>query len=255
MSTVDLSIVIPAYHEAEVIGQSLERLSVFLAERPNYGSVEIIVVVPHSTDGTAEAAQSKASLFNSFRLIDAGPRVGKGRDVRIGMLAAKGKYRLFMDADLATPLRHLDDTKRLIEQDAKVIIAVRNLWRIHKTFSRKLVSKVANLVVQIVVLPGIRDSQCGFKAFEAGATEAIFRRQTMTSWSFDVEILAIAKSLKYKIHYFDAPDWKDPKAETGGLAGESALKIAIKQAVDPVKVRWNLIRGRYKQPTFLDKIS
>ncbi len=252
MSEIDLSIIIPAYKEAETVGHTLERLAAFLAERPNYGQVEVIVV----SDGdrtSGEAAEKQKHLFKNLQIIYPGRRLGKGGGVRRGMLVAKGKYRLFMDADLATPLRHLDDVQRLIDQNAPVIIAVRNLWRIHKTLSRKLVSKVANLVVQIVVLPGIRDSQCGFKAFSADATEAIFRRQYMTSWSFDVEILAIAKSLGYKIYYFNAPDWHDPKADTGGLSGESALKIAAKQAIDPLKVRWNLLRGTYKHPHYREE--
>lgn len=253
MSQIDLSIVIPAYKEAETVGHTLERLAAYLAERPNYGEVEVIIV----SDGdhtSGEAAEKHKHLFKHMKVIYPGRRLGKGGGVRRGMLTATGRYRLFMDADLATPLRHLDDVQREIERGAKVIIAVRNLWRIHKTISRKLVSKVANLVVQIIVLPGIRDSQCGFKAFEAEAAEAIFRRQRMTSWSFDVEILAIAKSLGYKISYFMAPDWKDPKADTGGLSGESAIKIAIKQAIDPLKVRWNLIRGRYKHPHYNEKV-
>ena len=246
---IDLSIVIPAYKEAETVGESLERLAAFLAERPNYGEVEVIVVSDgDSTSG--EAAETKKHLFKHLNVIYPGRRLGKGGGVRRGILAAKGRYRLFMDADLATPLRHLDDVKRLMDEGAPVIIAVRNLWRIHKTFSRKLVSKVANLVVQVVVLPGIRDSQCGFKAFSAEAAESIFRRQRMTSWSFDVEILAIAKSLGYKIYYFNAPDWHDPKADTGGLSGESALKIAVKQATDPLKVRWNLWRGADRHPHY-----
>lgn len=251
----DLSIIVPAFKEEDVIGQSLERLAAFLNERPNYGEVEVIVVAPHGGDDTVKVASRHAKSFKHFRVIDAGERVGKGRDVRIGMLSAKGKYRLFMDADLATPLRHLDEVKELIDQDAKVIIAVRNLWKIHKTFARKLVSKVANIIVQVVALPGIKDSQCGFKAFEAEAAEQIFRRQTMLSWSFDVEVLAIARKLKYKIRTIEAPDWKDPKGETQGLAGESALKVALKQALDPVKVRFNLMRGTYRHPTYTKRFE
>lgn len=247
--SINLSIIIPAYKEADMIGPSLERLSTFLAERPNFGNVEVIVL-SDGDESSGKAAEAHAHSFKHLRAIYPDGRLGKGGAVRRGMLEAKGKYRLFMDADLATPLRHLDDVQKLIEKDAKVIIAVRNLFKIHKSFSRKIVSKTANIIVQMVVLPGIKDSQCGFKAFEAEAAESIFRRQTMTSWSFDVEILAIARSLKYKIHTIEAPDWKDPKADAGGLAGESALKVALKQATDPLKVRLNLIRGRYKIPTY-----
>lgn len=250
--SIDLSIIIPAYKEADMIGPNLERLATFLAERPNFGSVEILVL-SDGDESSGKAAEKQAHLFKRLRAIYPEGRLGKGGAVRQGMLEAKGKYRLFMDADLATPLRHLDEVQALIEKDAKVIIAVRNLFKIHKSLSRKVVSKTANIIVQLLVLPGIKDSQCGFKAFEGEAAEAIFRRQTMTSWSFDVEILGIARKLKYKIHTIEAPDWKDPKADAGGLAGESALKVAIKQAIDPLKIRLNLIRGRYKHPTFHKK--
>lgn len=242
---MDLSIIIPAYKEADLIGATLERLAAFLAERPNYGEVEVIVL-SDGDETSGHAAEKHAKAFKNLRTIYPKSRMGKGGAVRRGMLEAHGKYRLFMDADLATPLRHLDDVQRLIEQDAKVIIAVRNLFKIHKTLSRKVVSKVANIIVQVFVLPGIKDSQCGFKAFEGEAAEQIFRRQTMVSWSFDVEILAIARKLKYKIRTIEVPDWKDPKGETQGLAGESALKVAIKQAMDPIKIRWNLLTGKYK---------
>lgn len=251
---IALSIVIPAYKEADIIGPSLERLAAFLDERPEYGEVEVIVL-SDGDETSGRAAEDRARLFKNLRAIYPKGRMGKGGAVRLGMLSAKGRYRLFMDADLATPLRHLDDIHRIIQSDAKVIIAVRDLFRIHKSLVRKLVTKTANIIVQLVVLPGIKDSQCGFKAFEAEAAEQIFRRQTMTSWSFDVEILAIARYLKYRIFTFEAPDWKDPKAESGdGLVGESALKIAATQAFDPLKVRLNLILGKYKKPSFTENV-
>src|SRR4051812_27326529 len=101
--------------EAAGISDDLEKLAAFLNTR-DYGVVEVLVVVPDSPDGTAKIAASKAGRFKHFRVINAGPRAGKGRDVRLGMFESKGRYRVFMDADLATPLNHLDDVHRAMQR-------------------------------------------------------------------------------------------------------------------------------------------
>ncbi len=251
-STVDLSIILPAYMEAADIAHTLERLARFLNTR-DYGTVEVIVVVADSPDGTARIAESRAKLFRHFRVIHAGPRAGKGRDVRLGIFEARGRYRVFMDADLATPLEHLDDVKHLMDTGAAVGIAVRNLIQIHKGFLRKFMSSFGNLVAQIVLLPGIKDTQCGFKVFEATAAEDIFSRQTMLGWSFDAEILKIARLRGYHIETFETPDWHDPKAEGMGLVGDSPLGAAIRTFRDLFVVRWNVIIGRYRHPNYIHK--
>lgn len=250
--TIDISIIVLAYMEAGIIADSLQQLASWLKSH-DYGTVEVLVVTAESTDGTGKIAQSQASLFEHFRLINAGPRVGKGRDCRLGMFEARGRYRLFMDADLATPLRHLDDVKAFMDRNGQVGIAVRNLFSIHKGLARKLMSKTANVAAQILVVPGIKDTQCGFKVFEAKAAEAIFSRITLLSWSFDLEVLGIARQLGYKIDYFEAPDWKDPKAAGQGLVGDSQLKIVIKGFMDPFKIRLNIWAGRYRKPSYVHK--
>jgi dolichyl-phosphate beta-glucosyltransferase len=251
-SVVDLSIILPAYMEAAGIAQTLERLARFLQTR-DYGVVEVLVVVADSPDGTAKIAESRAKLFKNFRVIHAGPRAGKGRDVRLGIFEARGRYRVFMDADLATPLGHLDDVKRLMDSGGTVGVAVRDLLKIHKGFLRKFMSSFGNIVAQVVLLPGIKDTQCGFKVFEAEAAEAIFSRQTMLGWSFDAEVLKIARTLGYKIITFEAPDWKDPKAAGQGLVGDSPLGAAIRTFRDLFIVRWNVIIGRYRKPNYAHK--
>ncbi len=251
---IDLSIIIPAYQEAAVIGHSLDTLAKFLEKR-DYGTVEVLVVVPDSSDGTAALATAKAHLFEHFRVIPAGNRVGKGRDTRIGMFEARGRYRLFMDADLATPLDHLDDVKKLMDNNAEIGIAVRNLWVIHKGLLRKVISKSSNIAAQLLVTPGVKDTQCGFKVFRADVAEELFGRQTMLSWSFDAEILAIAHSLHYTIDYIDTPDWKDPKPISAGLVGDSAAVAAINGLLDLFKIRIALMKGKYHAKTFVYKPS
>lgn len=251
-STVNLSIIIPAYMEAAGIAGVLQQLAAFLKSR-HYGPVEVIVVVADSPDGTAAVAQSQAKLFEHFRVIKSGPRQGKGYQVRIGLFEAKGRYRLFMDADLATPLIHLDDVQAHIEKGDRVIIAVRDLWSIHKGILRKIMSSFGNVFIQLLILPGIKDTQCGFKAFEAEACQQIFSRQTMLGWSFDAEVLLVARKLGYKIATIEAADWKDPKAANMGLVGDAPLKAAIKTLLDTVVIRLNAWKGVYKKPTYVHK--
>ncbi len=235
--------------EAAGIAGVLQELASFLKSR-DYGAVEVLVVVADSPDGTARIAESQSKLFERFRVIKSGPRKGKGFQVRIGMFEAHGKYRIFMDADLATPLIHLDEVYAATRQGAKVVIAVRSLWQIHKGLMRKVMSSFGNIFIQVLILPGIKDSQCGFKAFEAEACEAVFSRQTMLGWSFDAEILLVARKLGYKITTIEAPDWSDPKSAVKGLVGDSPLKAAVKTFMDTVVIRLNAWSGRYAKPTF-----
>jgi dolichyl-phosphate beta-glucosyltransferase len=249
---IDLSIIIPAYMESRLIVDSLQQLAAFLATR-EYGVVEVVVVVADSPDGTASLAESQSGLFKHFKLVHAGPRVGKGRDTRLGIFEAKGRYRLFMDADLATPLIHLDNVYAFMQHGGQVGIAVRNLLRIHKGVTRKVMSKAVNVAAQVLVVPGIKDTQCGFKVFEASAAEAIFSRITMLKWSFDLEVLAIARQLDYKIEIFEVPEWHDPKTADQGLSGDSQLKIVLGGMLDPLRMRLNIWAGKYKKPTYIHK--
>jgi dolichyl-phosphate beta-glucosyltransferase len=243
---IDLSIIIPAYMEAAGIGRSLEDLAAFLRTR-DYGAVEVLVVTADSSDGTAAIAASKAGLFDHFRLVQAGPRVGKGRDVRLGIYEARGRYRMFMDADLATPLHHLDEVKAFMDRGGDIAIAVRDLFRIHKGLMRKAMSKGANLAAQALVVPGIKDTQCGFKAFKGTVAEDLFARMTMLQWSFDMEILAIARQRGYTIDFIECPDWKDPKAAGQGLVGDSMIKVVLNGFLDPFKMRLNIMTGTYRR--------
>ena len=250
--SVDLSIVVPAYLEAKVIASSLDTLAAFLKTR-DYGSVEVLVVVADSNDGTAKIAESRTKSFDSLRVIHAGPRIGKGRDVRLGMFEATGRYRVFMDADLATPLEHLDDIKAFINAKGQVAIGVRDLVSTHKGLIRKAITRGGNLLAQVLLLPGISDTQCGFKAFEAEVAKDVFGRMTITGWGFDMEILAIARQRHYKITKIAIPDWHDPKKADEGLAGDSASSAAIQVLLDLFKVRLLAWGGRYRTINYIHK--
>lgn len=178
----NISIIIPAWQEADRIGSSLVELSKYLRENV-WTNVEVLVVVADSPDKTLEIAQSKSGLFKNYKVIQAGPRAGKGRDVRLAMQQARGQYKLFMDADLATPLHHLTTVRRLMEEKADVIIGVRNLKTSHNGL-RKIISNAGNWLVRRVLDLNIGDTQCGFKAFRGPVADDLFGVQTINGWGF-----------------------------------------------------------------------
>lgn len=243
MSAIKLTIVVPAYHEANLITQSLQDLQKAIKEYLDPKTTEVVVVAADSEDNTADVAAKSANLFEHFQLIRPGARVGKGRDVRAGIMAGKGEYKMFMDADMATPLHHLAYIADFIEKDGQVGIGIRQLDGIH-TGLRKFISEFGNFLVQATLTPGIVDSQCGFKIFRADAAEAIFSRITILGWGFDMEVLTIARLQKYSITMFDIPDWHDPKEE--GLTGDSSLNVALKTGIELITILKNRLRGRYK---------
>lgn len=245
MKKPDFSIIIPAYKEAAVIDQMLEQTAAFLDNHPKLGSCEVIVVAAEAHDNTADLAKQKTHLFKNLRVIEPGKKVGKGRDVRAGMLAATGKKRLFMDADLATPLHHIPKILEKLDH-AKVVIGRRNLQKVHEGFLRRLLSVCGNWLIRFLVLPGLKDSQCGFKGFSRLAAETLFARQRVMGWGFDIELLAQARRLGYKIVEIDIPDWKDPRVSD--LRGESGVVVALRTLLELLYIRLHLWRDSLKNP-------
>ncbi|HEY4160486.1 MAG TPA: glycosyltransferase [Candidatus Saccharimonadales bacterium] len=246
-SDIDLSIIVPAYKEAKRIGATLHALAMHLADH-DYGRVEVIVVAADSSDNTAEIANDKAYLFKRFTLVQPGPKVGKGRDVAVGMLHAVGRYRVFMDADLATPLRHLVSVKEFMENSGEVGVGVRNVGHYHNTLTRNLLSRITSLVAQLLITHQVPDTQCGFKVFEATVAVKLFGSLRTLGWNFDMEILALARKHGHQITCFKIPDWFDPKSTEEGLAGESRLRAVVHGAFEPFKIRAQILIGGYASP-------
>lgn len=240
-----MSIVIPAYREKRMIGPTLKELANFLKQHRILTKTEVIVVAADGGDGTAHIAQQHSSLFRHFKVVEPGPRVGKGRDVRAGMQVASGKYRLFTDADLATPLHHILPMIERLEAGADVVIGVRNLRIQHNDVMRRWSSRLSNLAIQVLAVPGVKDTQCGFKGFRADAAEKLFGTQTIMGWGFDIELLALAQRYKMQLVTMEIIDWTDPKGEQG-LVGDSQIKAMVATLRELVRVRINMWRGIYK---------
>ncbi|OHA70562.1 MAG: hypothetical protein A3E07_03160, partial [Candidatus Wildermuthbacteria bacterium RIFCSPHIGHO2_12_FULL_45_9] len=190
MSIPKLSVIIPAYNEEKRLPKTLESVISYLAKQ-TYQS-EVLVVNDGSKDGTATIVRELAKNIPSLRLLDNQENHGKGFVVRQGMLAAKGEWRVFMDADNSTSIDHIHRMWLEKDQGFEVIIGSRDIKGavipVPQSWLRRRLGDVFNLMVQVLSeLWGIWDTQCGFKGFSAKATQEIFSKATVNRWAFDVE--------------------------------------------------------------------
>jgi glycosyltransferase involved in cell wall biosynthesis len=237
----DLSIVIPAYREGRYVVGTLAALHTELVRRGWLARTEVIVVTATAPDDTVALVRATLPRFPRHLHLEPGPKVGKGRDVRAGMLAASGELVMFMDADLATPLRHLGAMVARLEDDADVVIGCRDLASIHGHWRRRLASQVANRLVQALLLPGLDDTQCGFKGFRGSIVRELFEPLGTMGWGFDFEILARARRGGYHVAELPVPDWADPKGDLG-LAGEPQWRATLNTLRELVAVAAELRR-------------
>lgn len=237
-----LSIVIPAYKEQERIHKSLDAIVKYQQEKDF--AIETIVVLDGTPDDTKSAAEKYYDKVSNFRIIDRKENKGKGYTVREGVLEAKGEWIIFVDADNSTPIKQAD---KLLEycKDYQVLIGSRynNGGRLARPqpFHRRLGSRVINWFIQLFAVPGIKDTQCGFKLFENAAAKEIFSRQTFDRWSFDIELLAIARHLGYKIREVGITWYDDPHSQV------NPIKDGLRMIKDSWQVRKNLKRALYSR--------
>lgn len=225
-----LSIIIPAYNEEKRIPKTLKAMDAYL-KGVDY-DYEILVVNDGSKDQTAEVVRGMQSEIKNLKLLDNRVNQGKGGVVKDGMLAARGEIRLFTDADNSTSLNHFEKMQPLFEKGYEVVIGSRAIRGATldppQPLSRRILGKVGNLIIQLLVLPGIWDTQCGFKAFSAKAAEEVFKRSKITGWGFDVECLALARKLDFKIKEIPVHWANDPNSHVKGSAYLQVLMETIR---------------------------
>jgi len=243
MSEVHLSIVIPAYNEEKKLPNTLPKIYDYL-KKQSY-NWEILIVSDGSKDNTAQVVKDLSSQIENLRLIDNKENHGKGYVVKQGMLSAKGKYRLFTDADNSTSIEQIEKMWPEFEQGYEVIIGSRDIegakLAVSQPWWRLMIGNAFNLLVQIMCgLWGIPDTQCGFKGFTREAAEDIFSRTRIARFAFDAEMLVIAKKMKYKIKEIPV-FWVNDKRSS------VKFKSMVKMAIDLFQIRLNMIKGIYEK--------
>ncbi len=244
MKRPDLTIIIPAYCEERRIGRSLDSLAAFITTDSFMKrlSIEVLVVAADAPDNTHAIVLSKKDMFKKFALLKPGPRIGKGRDVQYGMLRASGTYILFMDADLATPLQHIEAFYKLCTAGADVVIGTRDLLHYRPNRLRNIFAYLGNQLYRVVGGLSVADTQCGFKMFAAVASHLCFSRLTIMGWGFDLEILAIAQANGLTIKSIPLADWQHQPFST---YNDNAFQIALRTIRDFAIITVNRIKGRY----------
>ncbi|MGC8856886.1 MAG: dolichyl-phosphate beta-glucosyltransferase [Anaerolineae bacterium] len=237
-----LSIIIPAYNEEQRLPHTLAQVLNYLSQQ-NYPA-EVLVIENGSTDRTLEIAQNIAQSHPNIRAIHESTR-GKGQAIRRGVQESRGQYLFLCDADLSMPIEELSKFLPPVLNDFDIAIASREApgaVRHNEPYYRHLTGRIFNAFIRLLVLPGLQDTQCGFKCFRSEVAREVFRYQTLSGWAFDVEILAIAHQRGYRIieipiHWYYIPGSKI-----------SILRDSWRMFLDLLIIRKNMRSGRYDSP-------
>jgi dolichyl-phosphate beta-glucosyltransferase len=241
---VDLSVIVPAYNEEHRLMPTLERLHAFLSAQPL--RYEILVVDDGSKDDTCGVVERAQASVANLQLVRQMPNQGKGAAVRRGMLSARGQIRVMCDADCSMPPEQLPKLLApIVACRAEIAIGSRYAEGAKtdkkQPFYRVLWSRLANKVIQRSLVPGVRDTQCGFKAFTAEAARNLFSSATINGWAFDLEILALAKRRGFLVEEVGV-EWKDD-----ARSKINPLKDLWKVIKEAMTIRRNLKNGVYNK--------
>ena len=239
MSAPLISIIIPVHNEEHRLPKALEQLASFRAQQPY--EVEVLVVENGSSDRTVAIAESFLDRMPDLHILQERAR-GKGLAVRRGMLEAHGDYRMFCDVDFSMPVAEINRFIPPALPDMDIAIASREApggIRYGEPGYRHLVGRVFNTMVRWLALPGLQDTQCGFKCFRGPVAQEVFSRQTLTGWSFDVEVLFIARRRGYRIIEVPIPWYFNPESRV------RLVQDSYHMALDLFTIRWKGLRGHY----------
>ncbi len=239
-----LSWIIPAYNEEKRIEKTLRETEAYLKSKNFPDGYEIIVVDSSSRDRTGEIVKNLAHFIPDLSLI-AAENHGKGWAVKQGMLKARGAIRVFSDADNSTSPQSFDLMEPFFARGCDVVISSRNAKDapgagrdVEEPRYREILGALGNRIIRLVGVSGIHDTQNGFKGFTASAAENIFSRTRMTGFSFDVEALALARQLKYKIGIIPVRWRFEPESKVTPKTYFEVLR-------DVFRIRWNLAVNKY----------
>jgi glycosyltransferase involved in cell wall biosynthesis len=239
-STLYLSIIVPAHNEESRLAGTLAQLRDFCESQPF--STEIIIAENASVDQTLVIARDFADNHPGILVLH-DERPGKGLAIQAGMLVAQGEYRFICDADLSMPVKEITRFLPPSLEGVDIAIASREApgaIRYNEPAMRHFVGRVFNNLVRLIILPGLQDTQCGFKCFTQEAAETLFPLQTVTGWTFDVEILAIAQRLGFKIVEVPIPWYYY------GNSKVRVLKDSMKMALDLLRIRASIHKRKFE---------
>ena len=234
-----LSLIVPAYNEEKRLQKSLEELADFVAKQER--DTNVLIVENGSTDQTYAIAKAFCKDHPAFEVMQTSGR-GKGLAVREGMLAAKGEYRMMLDADLSMPTAEIPRFVPPQIEGQDIVIASREApgaVRYDEPEYRHIGGRVINWLIRRLALPGIQDSQCGFKCFRAQVAEDLFRHQKMDGWSFDVEVLYIARLRGYSLAELAIPWYYNEQSHV------SPVRDTLRMVADLLAIRANARNGAY----------
>lgn len=240
-----LTIVVPAYNEAERLGRTLPKILACLATFSGGG--RLLVVDDGSTDATGDAVRAQMPAHPNLDLITLSRQSGKGAAVRAGTLATSTEIVGFIDADLSTDLQHVREAVTAIQDGADVLIGSRGMRRSQTVVRQPVYRRVGarvfrELARQVGGLPNTPDSQCGFKFFRGPVAHDLFGATVIDRWIFDLEILRLARHRKYTVQQLPV-EWTDDP--------DSRLRLTVdtlRMIRDLARIRWRFLTGRYGPP-------
>jgi glycosyltransferase involved in cell wall biosynthesis len=238
-----LSIIIPAYNERSRLPATLDRIVTYM-QGAGWCNWEIVVVDDGSSDGTGDAAETAHEANPRVRVLRNPGNRGKGYAVRHGMLDSQMDWRLLTDADLSAPIEELEKLWNAVKDGyAEVAIGSRALDRsligVHQPGFRETAGKLFNFVMQMFIGLHIRDTQCGFKLFRGDVAAAVFGRQQIERFGFDVEALFVAQKLGFRIAEVPVRWNHVDGTKVGMLNGAQSF-------LDLAKIRWFQATGKYR---------
>lgn len=225
-----LSVVIPAYNEAERLPRRLQQLAGALGGR---FPLEILVVDDGSMDQTPQIARNIARCYPFIRVLSHSKNQGKGAAVRTGVMAARGEYIVFVDADDSFTPEHIEKVLEKLRSGHRLVIGQRSCLQgervVGESSLRRFLGRSFNLLVRMLLLPGIQDTQCGIKGFHRQLAQQIFSRQRVARFAFDVEVLSLAR-------LFDAEIFELP------LQVQDCRGSTVHPVLAPLQMAWDLAR-------------
>jgi dolichyl-phosphate beta-glucosyltransferase len=240
--TPAISVVIPAYNESLHLPVTLQAMEDYFTSRKL--TREVLVIDDGSTDDTVSVAANLQHRITGLKVLSNGENRGKGFAVRRGMLETSGTLILISDADQSSPIDELDKLLPLLEEDkTDIAIGSRALKEsridVHQPFYRERLGCFYNDLIQLLVLRGFKDTQCGFKLFRAEVAKDIFRRIRLDGFAFDVEALFVARKLGYRVTEVPIRWRNDPDTRV------KLFRHGSRMVADLLRIRWNDCRGIY----------